>query len=154
MLWSSLLSTLHLFAFAIGLPGVFLRGVGLRALRNDPTAVERTLMADNAWGVAALLWLVTGLLRAFGSFEKGSGYYLHSGPFLIKMALVIFVFSLEVWPMVTFIKWRIAKGKGLPLDFSKVAKLARVNDVEVALTVVAPFFASAMARGMGFGMFG
>ena len=153
MLLASLLSTLHLLGFALGLPGVFLRGRAFAAISKDPGAVDRALMADNAWGVAALLWLVTGLLRAFGPFEKGSGYYLHSGPFLIKMALVITVLGLELGPMVTLIGWRIAKAKGRPLNLARAPALARLNTVELVLTLIAPFLASAMARGVAFGLF-
>ena len=39
------------------------------------------------WGVAALLWLVTGLLRAFGGLEKGTQFYLTSNLFWVKMTL-------------------------------------------------------------------
>lgn len=152
MVLSALFSTLHLFGFAIGLPGIFLRGAGLKKVQTDPSAIAQTLQADNAWGLAALLWVSTGLARAFGPFEKGAGFYLNSTSFLVKMALVIAVFALEVWPMVTFIKWRIARGKGHPIDVSRARQLKRVNDVELVLTLVAPFFASAMARGVGFGL--
>ena len=74
MIGSALLSALHVLALAIGLPGVFLRGRGLRAMKSDGGAVARVLAADGAWGVAALLWVVTGLLRAFGGFEEGTQF--------------------------------------------------------------------------------
>jgi putative membrane protein len=150
---SALLSTLHLLALAIGLPGVFLRGKALRALQKDPTAVERVLTADNLWGVAALLWLATGLTRAFAGFEKGSGFYLNSGAFLVKMGLFGAVLLLELWPMATFIRWRIRKAKGLALDTSRALPLSRVNDAELLLTLAMPLVASMMARGIGFGWF-
>jgi putative membrane protein len=153
MLSASLLSTLHLFALAIGLPGVFLRGRALRRLRADPTALDALFLADNAWGIAALLWLATGLTRALGSFEKGPDYYLHAGSFLVKMGLFGGILLLELWPMATFIRWRIARGKGLPVDTSRAGTLARVNDAELALTLAMPFFASMMARGIGVGWF-
>lgn len=146
MISSALLSTMHLFALAIGLPSVFLRGRALRAVPRD--GVAKVLAADNVWGVAAVLWLVTGLLRAFGPFEKGSAYYLATPAFLVKMGLFIGIIALELWPMITFIQWRIRQSKGLPLDTSRAATLARVNDLELALTVLMPFFASLMARGL------
>jgi putative membrane protein len=150
VLSSSLLSTLHLLALAIGLPGVALRGLGLRALRNDPTAITTVLRADAAWGIGALLWLSTGLVRAFGPFEKGTAYYLSSGLFLVKLGLFVLVLLLELWPMITLIRWRIAQGKGLPVGLAVVPKLIRVNDLELAVTLTIPFLASAMARGLGF----
>src|SRR6185312_1271439 len=71
---SAVVASLHLLALAIGLPAVFLRG---RALKGplDMDGVRRLLAADNAWGVAAALWIVTGLLRAFGGLEKGTQFY-------------------------------------------------------------------------------
>ena len=148
---AAVLSTLHLFALALGLPGVFLRGRALRAMKSDPTAMSRVLTADGLWGVAALLWLGTGLSRAFGSFEKGSGYYLNSGAFQLKMGLFILILLLELWPMITFISWRIRQAKGQPIDTSRVGLLARVNDAELVLVIAMPFLASMMARGLGFG---
>lgn len=154
MISSALLSTFHLFALAIGLPGVVLRGKALRELRTDPAALDRVFFADNLWGLAALLWLGTGLARAFGPFEKGSGYYLHSGPFLVKLGLFGLIFALEAWPMITFIGWRVRRSKGLALDTSRAGLFFKLNTAEAALVIALPFFASMMARGIGFGWFG
>ena len=150
MVGSALLSALHVLALAIGLPGVFLRGRALRAMEKNPEAIAQAFLADNAWGLAALLWLATGLTRAFGGFEKGSGYYLHSGTFLLKMALFGLVLLLELWPMVTLIRWRIARSKGQPLDTRRAGTLARINTLELVLIVAMPFVAAMMARGIGF----
>jgi putative membrane protein len=153
MLSAALLSTFHVFALVLGLPGVFMRGRALRALKTDPTALERVLTADNLWGIASLLWIGTGLSRLFSSSEKGTGYYLNSGSFLLKMGCFALVFALELWPMITFIMWRIRQAKGKPIDTSRAGVFARINDVEVALIVVMPFVASMMARGIGFTWF-
>ena len=153
MFSAALLSTFHLLALALGLPGVFLRGRALRALQKDPTAIAPVFLADSLWGIAALLWLGTGLTRLFGSSEKGSGYYLNSSSFLIKMALFVLILLLELWPMMTFIRWRIRQSKGLPIDTSRAALLTRVNDAELALVLAMPFLASMMARGVGFAWF-
>src|SRR5689334_5097794 len=69
---AALVSALHVLALGIGLGGVFARGRALRALAGgDTSGVDRVLFADNFWGVAALLWLATGLTRAFGGLERG-----------------------------------------------------------------------------------
>src|SRR5262245_63549934 len=72
---SAIVSALHLFALALGLPAVYLRGRALKG-RLDREGFQRLFVADSVWGVAAGLWLVTGLLRAFGGLEKGSAFYL------------------------------------------------------------------------------
>src|SRR5438477_88488 len=72
---SAIVSALHVLAVALGLASVTLRG---RALKRplDDGGLARLFAADNLWGVAALLLVATGLLRAFGGLEKGSAFYL------------------------------------------------------------------------------
>jgi putative membrane protein len=138
----ALFSTLHLLALGIGLGAVWSRGLALR--RHD---VDAVLRADNWWGLAALLWLGTGLPRAFGTLEKGSAYYLASTAFQLKMALFISVMLIELWPMLTFIRWRIAISRGQAPDLTHIDTFARLNAVEVLGTLLIPFFASLTARG-------
>jgi len=146
---SAVVSSLHLLALAIGLPAVFLRGRALKG-RLDADGLRRLLAADNVWGVAAVLWIVTGLLRAFGGLEKGTEFYLRSPLFWTKMALFLLVLLLEIRPMVTFIRWRIQLGRGLPVDPSVAPRLYTLNHIELAVVVVMVFVAGLMARGVGF----
>ena len=145
---AAIVSALHLLALAIGLPSVFLRGRALRGPLDDD-GVRRLLAADNAWGVAALLLIVTGVFRAFGGLEKGTQFYLHSNLFWTKMALFAAVLALEVRPMLTFIRWRVQRGRGQAPDTSRARALYPINHVEMALMVVIVFVASFMARGFG-----
>ncbi len=149
MLGSALLSALHLLALALGLPAIFFRVRALRALASDASAVPRVLAADTAWGVAALLWLVTGLLRAFGGFEKGTPFYLHNGLFHLKLTVFVLIVLLELFPMVTFIRWRLVAARGGVPDTSRLGLLTRLSEVELALTLALPFVAALMARGIG-----
>ena len=146
---AAVVSSLHLLALAIGLSAVFLRGRALKG-RLDADGLRRLLAADNVWGVAAVLWIVTGLLRAFGGLEKGTEFYLRSPLFWTKMALFLLILLLEVRPMVTFIRWRIQLGRGLPVDTFVARRLYTLNHIELALVVVMVFVASLMARGVGF----
>lgn len=145
-------ASLHLIALGLGLGAVLTRG---NALREPVTAgsFQRALRADNLWGGAALLWLVTGLWRAFGGLEKGSEYYLANHFFLTKMALFALVFVLEAWPMVTLIRWRLASARGAsPETFvapAKAQRIAIVSHTEALLVVLMVFAAAAMARGYG-----
>ena len=148
ILAAAVVSALHVLALAIGLPSVYLRA---RALKGplDADGMRRLFSADNLWGVAALLWLATGLLRAFGGLEKGSQFYLQSPLFWTKMALFATVIILEIWPMVTFIRWRGALRRGETPDTSRARALYLVNHVEMGLVVLIVFVASFMARGFG-----
>ena len=146
---SAVVSSLHLLALAIGLPAVFLRGRALKG-RLDADGLRRLLAADNVWGVAAVLWIVTGLLRAFGGLEKGTEFYLRSPLFWTKMALFLLIILLEIRPMVTFIRWRIRLGRGEEVDTSVAPRLYTLNHIQLALVAVMVFVASMMARGVGF----
>ena len=145
---SAIVSALHVLAMALGLPSVYLRG---RALKGplDQDGLRRLLAADTVWGIAAGLWIATGLLRAFGGLEKGSQFYLQSPLFWTKMALFATVIILEIWPMVTFIGWRGALRRGETPDTSRARALYLVNHVEMGLVVLIVFVASFMARGFG-----
>ncbi len=148
-MWSSaIVAALHYLALAIGLPAVFLRG---RALKGslDEAGLRRLFAADTAWGVAAGLWLLTGLLRAFGGLEKGTAFYLGSRLFQLKLGLFVLVVALEIWPMLTLVRWRRAQAAGRPIDRSLAPALDRLNLREMAIVVSMVFVASAMARGLG-----
>jgi len=145
---SAIVSSLHVLALALGLPAVFLRG---RALKGalDADGLRRLLAADNVWGLAAVLWIVTGLLRAFGGLEKGTEFYLQSRLFWVKMALFAVLLLLEIRPMITFIRWRMQLGRGQSVDTSPARTLYTINHVELAIVVIMVFVASLMARGFG-----
>ncbi|MGI9042126.1 MAG: DUF2214 family protein, partial [Gemmatimonadales bacterium] len=106
-----LFAAFHLLALGIGLGAVWARA---RALEGpfDAAGLRRVFSADAWWGVAAGLWIVTGLIRAFAGLEKGSTYYLHNHVFWLKMALLVLILILEVSPMVTLVRWRAQTSRG------------------------------------------
>lgn len=145
------LSALHILALAIGFGAVFARGRRLRDLREKPEdagLLQRLFQADGLWGLAALLWIATGLLRAFGRVEKQPEFYLRNGFFWVKMALFLLVFALEIYPMSTFIQWRVRRSRGqTPTAGASFHSLIALNDAEVGIVVLIPFAAALMARG-------
>ena len=143
-----LLAALHLTALGIGFAAIWTRARALGRLGEEP-AYRRVLAADTAWGLAALLWIATGLMRAFGGYEKGTDYYLQHPVFWVKMALLGAVLLLELWPMVTFVRWRLALARGTAVNASAAPALARVSLVQAVLILAMVFAASAMARGVG-----
>ena len=145
---AAVVSALHVLTLALGLPAVYLRGRALRA-PLDAAGLARLFTADNVWGVAAALWLVTGLLRAFGGLEKGTAFYLGSRAFWLKMALFALILVLEIRPMMTFIRWRAGLRRGRAPDTSGALGLYLVNHIEMALVVLMVFVAAFMARGFG-----
>jgi putative membrane protein len=155
------LAWLHLVALGIGLWAVFARGEALRqAARELPgtEALRRAFKADAHWGVAALLWLATGLWRYLGSTEKSTDYYNSNHIFLTKMALFVVVLALEIWPMMTLIRWRSGLGRagsapaaagGAVIDVERARKIATISYIQGAIVTVMILTAVAMARGYG-----
>ena len=143
-----LLAALHLLALGVGLGAVWARG---RALRGalDASGLRRAFYADTWWGVAAFLWIGTGLLRAFGGFEKGSFYYLHNHFFWTKMGLLAAILILELGPMITLIRWRRQVARGEAPDMRVASRFARISFVQATLVVLMVLAATAMARGFG-----
>jgi putative membrane protein len=145
---SALVSALHVLALALGLPSVYLRG---RALAGplDETGLRRLFAADSAWGIAAVLWIGTGVARAFGGLEKGTQFYLASPLFWVKMALLALILVLELWPMTTIMRWRMARQRGHTPDTTSARRLYVINHAQMGLVVLMVFAASLMARGIG-----
>jgi putative membrane protein len=150
-----LVAATHLIFFAILFASIWFRGRALNApLHPDtqhPKALRAVFATDSVWGIAALVMLGTGLLRAFAGLEKGSGYYLHEPMFYFKMACLAMIVLLEAWPMATLIQWRVQLQKGIAPDTSRAAVFARISEVQAVLVIVTALAASAMARGIGSG---
>lgn len=104
--------------------------------------------ADNLWGLSALVLVGTGLWRVFGGLEKGTAYYMQNHTFWLKMTLLLIIILLEIKPMVTFIRWRIAVkcGQALPA-FESLTGLKLINNIQFIVAILIPFAASFMARG-------
>jgi putative membrane protein len=147
----ALLSALHILALDLGFASVYVRGLRFREMRKnrgDTEVCAALLRANNAWGIAAVLWIATGSARAFAGLEKTPDFYLRNGFFWVKMGLFLLVLVLEIQPMVTFIRWRIAKERAGELAASApLDRLVALNDAEATLVLVVPFAAALMARG-------
>ncbi|HTS55026.1 MAG TPA: DUF2214 family protein [Burkholderiales bacterium] len=142
------LAAVHLLALGVGLGAVWARARTLRG-QLDATGLRRVFYADTWWGVAALMWIATGLVRAFGGFEKGSAYYLHNHLFWAKICLLAIILVLEVSPMITLMQWRIQLKRGQQPDTGVATRLAWISVLQAMLVVLMVLAATAMARGYG-----
>jgi murein DD-endopeptidase MepM/ murein hydrolase activator NlpD len=144
-----LLAWLHLLALAVGVGGVWSRARALRHSLRDPAdvgALRRAYVGDLWWGVALGVWLVTGLWRLFGGTEKNFTWYFGNHDFLLKMALVLAIAALEVWPRRTLWRWHTSKAAPDPRD---AGRIEAVSYVQCALLLVIVLSAAGMARGYG-----
>jgi putative membrane protein len=134
------LSALHIGGIALSFASIHLRG---RAAHRGSAA--DTLAADNAWGVAAIVVMGSGFLRAFAGFEKGANFYLHNLSFYLKMSVIGILLLLELWPMVTLLRARLST-----FDVTQaLPRIGLISRVQLALLVVMLLLGPLMARGVG-----
>lgn len=146
---TSFLAYFHYIALAVGFSGICIRYLSLRDLTKPNSQLGNVFLGDNLWGIAAALWLTTGLLRAFAGYEKGTDYYLANTLFWVKVALFIAIFVLEIYPMITLIRWRLAKKNRMNADDSQtVVLLRKISLIQILIILIIPLIASLMARGV------
>lgn len=143
-----ILASLHLLALGIGLGAVWARGRTLSSCL-DAGGLRAVFLADMWWGVAAFLWISTGVWRLLAGMEKGTTYYFHNHLFLTKIALFAIILALEIWPMTTLIAWRRRVMRGEQPATNVAPLLARISFAQAGLVVLMVFLAAAMARGYG-----
>ena len=144
----AVVAALHYLALGIGLPSIQQRA-RLLGGALDRDRLRRVFVADSLWGVAAVLWLLTGSLRAFGGLEKGTAFYLGSWAFWLKLGLVALILALEVPPMAGLIRWRIALSRRQNPDTAGAGLYRSLSFVQTALVIAIVFVAAFMARGFG-----
>jgi putative membrane protein len=146
------LAVLHLLALGIGFGAVISRGQSMLEPLTDAT-LRRAFRDDTMWGVAAGLWFVTGLWRLLAGTEKATSYYLSNHVFFAKMGMFVLIFALELWPMITLIRWRRMRGLGLSSEEvaqrQAARRIASISFVEAALVAFMVIAAVMMARGYG-----
>lgn len=149
MLINSLMATLHhLAAFTVVATVVY----EFVAYRQGLSVAEarRLQRVDLAYGIAAGVVLVAGLLRVY-FFEKGAAFYSVSPMFWVKMGLFAGVGLLSIYPTVRFLKWNAVLNAGqapaIPeAEFKRVRLFLHLELMGLALIL---FAAPAMARGIG-----
>lgn len=144
-----LLAAVHLLALGIGLGSVWTRARLLSAPTLDGPTLRRALAADVWWGVAAILWVGSGLWRLLAGTEKTTAYYLGNHAFWTKMALFAAILVLESTPIVTLGAWRRHLARGETPDLRAAPGMARTSYIQAVLVILMVLAATAMARGLG-----
>jgi putative membrane protein len=145
------LAAVHIIALGIGLGAVWARGNALTGPLDLP-AMRRAFRADSWWGIAAAIWITTGVWRLLAGTEKPMSYYMHNHAFFAKMGFLALILLLEIWPMVTLIRWRQIAGRGTSAwnpNPAAARRIARISYIEAVLVIAIVFAAVGMARGYG-----
>lgn len=138
-----LASAHHLAAFLL-FGALFAQFVTLRPGISE-AAARRLGAVDAVYGLSAAFMLVFGIARVFFA-AKGWEYYSHNAAFWAKMALFLLVGLLSIPPTLTFRHWR--KLGTAPAD-AEVLTVRRYLHQQLALFILIPIMAAAMARGYG-----
>jgi putative membrane protein len=110
---------------------------------------QRLALIDLGYLVAAVLVLVSGLLRLNG-FGKSAAFYLHNPVFWIKLALFVAIGLISIPPTMRFLRWRrAALSTGISPPAEEVAFARRYVVAELVLLAFIPLAAVLAARGIG-----
>jgi len=115
------------------------------------TAHLQLVFLDLAYGMAATLVLVTGLLRVF-VYGPGPGHYFQSLAFNLMGASFLVAALLSAYPTRRFIlRWNVLRkgAAAAPLPELVAERIVRVQYTEFALLLLALWCAVLMARGSG-----
>ena len=146
------LAVLHLLALGIGLGSVWARARALGERPLDRGSARRAFAADGWWALAAALWISTGLWRLLAGTEKTTDYYLSNHVFYAKMGFLAAILLLEIWPIVTLVRWRRAAARGgssWTPNARQAATIRMISYLEVILVIAMVIAAVMMARGYG-----
>ncbi len=142
------LASLHLLALAVGLAGLWARARALRDALHDPDdqgALRQAFVGHVWWSVAVVLWIVTGVWL-LGVAGTDASHYFANRAFYLKIALVLAIVTLEVWPTKTLLRWRWKRAVPSPHDGGRIEV---ISYVECALVVAIVIASAHMAHGYG-----
>jgi putative membrane protein len=146
MAWPIVVAWLHYMSFMLMMASLL--GEHLLLKQELAMTQARTVQRlDVIYGASATAVLVTGIMRMF--LEKGVAYYNHHVGFHILVGIFVIIALLSIYPTVIFLRWRsdTRSGKGQQLAHEQYRKMQMIIRLEMALLLLAPFFATWMARG-------
>jgi putative membrane protein len=148
-MWSILLAVLHLACLPCALIALLQRSRSLSTAQSAPD-LKTVFFWDNLYGLAALIWIATGVIRFLGGTDKATDYYLENHVFWLKMLLVLAVLALEAKPMVSLIRARISIKRAEAVDVVNLRETLLLRHYyQAGFIVVIVITASSMARGIG-----
>lgn len=106
---------------------------------------------DGLYGISAGAILLIGSARVMW-YEKGANYYLHSGPFLMKMAIFALVGLISIYPTIVFYKWGKTLRQGVLPNFSgeQRSRILGILYAEIIGLALIILNAVLMAKGVQF----
>jgi len=112
---------------------------------------QRLVIADSVYGIAGVLVLYTGYLRAT-EYGKGWEFYSHEPIFWVKMWLFTVMGSSSLFPTIQIIKRAAAKAKGdvEPMSEKLATRITKIVNGELLAVCSIPLAAALMSRGVAY----
>ena len=134
-----LLAAFHLLALGVGLGAVWARGRALRGALDTPS-LRRVFYADTWWGVAAFLWIGTGVLRGTVTFagtppegEDVERSRCHGGAATIHVAPVVVGDRGQLKDVMVYVKDPAVIPAGEPVTPAVLDQVFRLDGILSAL---------------------
>lgn len=146
-MWTnSIVAYLHYLGFMLAFAALTIEIFNLKKEMTLDEA-KRVAFADAAYGAAATIILVTGILRVL-YFGKGTDYYLSNPFFYTKIGIFIIVSLFSLYPTFTFLTWikDFQINKPPSLENTQVNRLSWLIKGELFGFTLIPLFAAIMAR--------
>ena len=139
---------LHFIGIMV-LMGSLINGHLLLKPKMNKEQIHTLAITDLIYGIAAVLVLVTGLLRLF-VYGKGPDYYLSNPIFHTKLTLFVILVVLSIFPTIKFLKWRkqMNKGEEPEINEKSVKKLLMCIRIELLIVAIIPLLAVMLAMGV------
>ncbi|WP_218509443.1 DUF2214 family protein [Variovorax sp. dw_308] len=149
MTLEAILAYLHLLAILTMVVFIASEAALCRIEWLNAAVVERLARVDMVYGIAAVLVLLTGLLRTWLGV-KGTGWYWTNPLLHIKLTLFIIVGIVSAFPTITYMRWRktLRATGALPAE-AEVKKTRKLVMIQAHLIALIPLFAVFLARGYG-----
>jgi uncharacterized membrane protein len=112
---------------------------------------QRLVVADSIYGIAGVLVLYTGYLRAT-EYGKGWEFYSHEPIFWVKMWLFTVMGSSSLFPTIKIIGRAAAKAKGEvePMSEKLATRITKIVNGELLAVCSIPLAAALMSRGVAY----
>lgn len=111
--------------------------------------VERLVVVDRLYGIAAGAVLLTGLLRIYLG-PKGATWYWHNWLLHTKITLFVIVGLISIVPTLRFARWRKAlRADGTLPGEEEVRKARKLVMLQAHIIPIIPLAAAFLARGFG-----
>jgi putative membrane protein len=149
MILEALLSYAHLLAILTLVVFATSEAALCRAEWMNAQVVERLVVVDRIYGMAALAVLVTGVVRTWLG-AKGMGWYWTNPLLYVKVVLFVLAGLLSIKPSIAIARWHGAlQADGTLPAADEIRSTRKLVMIQVHIVAIIPLASVFLARGYG-----